>query len=103
MDGNPDRLRRAVRAVPVAKAPGTVCVVGSVRRLVWSVGPALRNAELIHHLLGDLLKRAELGIHEHVGLTIELFAFGQQLADPGERINVFKQRPMALSAFPVAL
>src|SRR5712675_1481098 len=44
-------------------------------------GRARGHAELVHHLLGDFAEGAELGVYEDVGLAIELFSFGEELAD----------------------
>ena len=54
------------------------------------------HAELIHHLLGDFAEGAEFGVYEDVGLAIELFSFGEELADFGEGIRFIQEGAMGL-------
>ena len=47
-------------------------------------------------VLCDFLGRAQVGVHEHVGLFVKRLARGEERADFFERIFILQQRPVRL-------
>jgi hypothetical protein len=48
---------------------------------------AAREPELVDDVLHDFLHRPQFGAHEHIGIAVSGFAFGEQLADSRERFG----------------
>ena len=55
----------------------------------------------MHDLLRDFAGGAHVGVDQHVGLPVKLFARGEQFADFFLRIRIVEQGPVGLVLSPV--
>ena len=62
---------------------------------------AALEPERVDDMLHDFLHRPQFGAHEHIGVAVKGFAFGQQLTDFRERVGCLEQGTVRLMVDPL--